>query len=220
MDHPVTQKGVLETLGLGHGCVGVIMARAGVGKTACLVHLAVGKLLAGDKVAHISIDENPQRVEAWYDEIKRNMCRQYRTDYVQPFLTGIDERKVIITYPAASFSVGRIGESLQNLRVQLDFEPAMVVVDNLALDSVDSDLIEGFRALASDNNCEVWFSVVCSRRPDGTDDDLGKMLDAVIYLDPAPPLIALRVLKGPGRLKGSAGELRLNPRTMLLETVD
>ena len=39
---------------LGRGKLGVLMARAGVGKTACLIHIAFDKLFRGEKLVHIS----------------------------------------------------------------------------------------------------------------------------------------------------------------------
>ena len=40
--------------GLGHGNIGVLMARAGVGKTACLIHIAFDRLFRDEKMLHIS----------------------------------------------------------------------------------------------------------------------------------------------------------------------
>ena len=40
--------------GLGKGKIGAIAARRGVGKTACLVHIATDQLLRGKQVVHVS----------------------------------------------------------------------------------------------------------------------------------------------------------------------
>ena len=40
--------------GLGKGKLGVIVSKHGVGKTACLVHLATDKLFKGEHVIHVS----------------------------------------------------------------------------------------------------------------------------------------------------------------------
>ena len=39
---------------LGRGNLGVLMSRAGVGKTACLIHIAFDKLFRKEKLVHIS----------------------------------------------------------------------------------------------------------------------------------------------------------------------
>ena len=40
--------------GLGKGNLGVIVSKKGVGKTACLVHIATDKLFKGEHVIHVS----------------------------------------------------------------------------------------------------------------------------------------------------------------------
>jgi KaiC/GvpD/RAD55 family RecA-like ATPase len=51
--------------GLGRGNLGVLVSRRGVGKTACLVHLATDKLLRGEHVIHVSFNGNVEHVINW-----------------------------------------------------------------------------------------------------------------------------------------------------------
>ena len=46
--------------------MGVVMAKAGVGKTACLIHIAMHKLLQNEKLIHISLDTPPDKVTSYY----------------------------------------------------------------------------------------------------------------------------------------------------------
>ena len=55
--------------GLGRGKVGVLVARAGVGKTALLVQIALDDLLRNRKVLHISHLNAVDHVRSFYDEI-------------------------------------------------------------------------------------------------------------------------------------------------------
>src|SRR6185503_9110984 len=55
--------------GLGKGNLGLVMARAGVGKTACLVQLALDDLLRERPVLHVSLDQTMNHVLSWYDAL-------------------------------------------------------------------------------------------------------------------------------------------------------
>jgi KaiC/GvpD/RAD55 family RecA-like ATPase len=48
--------------GLGPGNLGVLIARAGVGKTACLIHIAFDRIFHGEKLVHVSLEEAPEKV--------------------------------------------------------------------------------------------------------------------------------------------------------------
>src|SRR5512134_3423945 len=55
--------------GLGKGHLGVIMAPAGVGKSACLVQIGLDALLRERPVLHVAIGQPVERVSARYDAI-------------------------------------------------------------------------------------------------------------------------------------------------------
>ena len=46
--------------------MGLVMARAGLGKTAILVQFALDCMLLGNKVLHVSIGEGVDKTRAWY----------------------------------------------------------------------------------------------------------------------------------------------------------
>jgi len=47
----------------------VVMARAGVGKTACLVQIALDDLMRERKVLHITLEHTIDHVQSWYDAL-------------------------------------------------------------------------------------------------------------------------------------------------------
>ena len=55
--------------GLGPGNLGVLMARAGVGKTACLIHIAFDRLFRNEKLVHVSLEDVPEKVTSYYNVI-------------------------------------------------------------------------------------------------------------------------------------------------------
>jgi hypothetical protein len=60
------------------GQLGAVLARAGVGKTAFLVQLALNGLLRNQKVLHISINDPVNKVTLWYEEVFRHITLQYQ----------------------------------------------------------------------------------------------------------------------------------------------
>ena len=62
--------------GPGPGHLALVMARAGVGKTALLVGIGVDALLSGQKVLHVSLDRTIDKVRDWYDDVLMEMLRR------------------------------------------------------------------------------------------------------------------------------------------------
>ena len=60
---------------LGPGNLGVLVARAGVGKTACLIHIAFDKIFRQEKLVHISLEEGPEKVASYYNVIYYDLLK-------------------------------------------------------------------------------------------------------------------------------------------------
>src|SRR5678809_711433 len=61
--------------GLGAGNLGVVMARAGVGKTAFLVQIGLDDALRERPVLHVALHQNLEHVQSWYDALFDDMAR-------------------------------------------------------------------------------------------------------------------------------------------------
>ena len=55
--------------GLEPGQLGGVLARAGVGKSTFLVHVALNSLVRGIDVLHVSLTDTQAHVRSYYDEI-------------------------------------------------------------------------------------------------------------------------------------------------------
>ena len=84
--------------GIGKGNLGVFTGRKGVGKTACLVHLAVDKLLMKKKVLHISFSEDPHHIEKWYDQTFQEIAQAYKLENVLNNHDQIISNRLIMNY--------------------------------------------------------------------------------------------------------------------------
>ena len=60
------------------GRFGAVLARAGVGKTALIVQIALNSLLCSKNVLHISLTEPVGKVNLWYQEVLERLAQQYQ----------------------------------------------------------------------------------------------------------------------------------------------
>ena len=85
--------------GLGKGNLGVIVSRHGVGKTACLVHLATDKLMRNENVIHVSFAGNVEHVMNWYKEVFREISEVQSLDDAHEVYAQILSNIVVMNFP-------------------------------------------------------------------------------------------------------------------------
>src|ERR1044071_3194735 len=83
--------------GLGRGNVGVVAARAGVGKTPLLVQIALDDLLRDRRVLHISHEHAVDHVRAYYDEIFHDIAQAMRLEEPASVLLDIEPNRRIFS---------------------------------------------------------------------------------------------------------------------------
>ncbi|MBW1767548.1 MAG: hypothetical protein JRJ65_10920, partial [Deltaproteobacteria bacterium] len=89
--------------GVGRGNLGVLMARAGVGKTACLIHIAFDKLFRKDKLVHISLEDVPEKITSYYDVIFCDLVKALDLDNEDEIKMLLERNKMILVYLNQSF---------------------------------------------------------------------------------------------------------------------
>ncbi len=84
--------------GLGKGNIGVITSRHGVGKTACMVHLAIDKILQGGNVVHVSFGANADHVTNWYKEAFKQITDFKSLDDAVDVYESIRKNRVMMNF--------------------------------------------------------------------------------------------------------------------------
>jgi KaiC/GvpD/RAD55 family RecA-like ATPase len=148
---------------LGRGNLGVLMARAGVGKTACLIHIAFDKLFRKEKLVHVSLEDIPEKITSYYNVIFYDLVKALNMDDEHEIRMLFERNRMILAYLQQSFEVGRLRENLKNLVDKIDFVPDTLIVDGLDFEEADRELIEGLKEIASQFNVEIWFSALTHR---------------------------------------------------------
>ena len=138
---PLVNQNPLRVLNLGRGEkeLGLVMARAGLGKTALLVQIALDSILRGNRVIHVTIGESIDKTKAWYDDILQSILQEYTVDRPHELIEMVARHRMIMTFKEDSFSRPRLEERLNDLVLQDIFKPNCLVVDGFEslVDAVD-----------------------------------------------------------------------------------
>jgi len=149
--------------GLGRGNLGVVVARHGVGKTAFLVGVALDDLMRSRDVLHVSIDQPVDKVRVYYDEIFAELCRSQELDDIWAVRVQVERHRRIYSYVGTSFSVAKLGQSVQFLREHGEFAPSAIMVDGIDFAVVTREDLATLRVIARESDAEMWLSATTTR---------------------------------------------------------
>ena len=199
------------------------MARAGVGKTAFLVQLALNNMLREKNVLHISLNDPVKKVSLWYKEVFNRIAMQYAIHQSAQLWDTILPHRFIMTFKVEGFSVPKLEERLTDLIEQDIFRPHAMIIDGLPFDKTVSQDLSDLKKLADRQGMHVWFTVRTHRHeepdPTGTPAQLipvADLFEVAIQLVPVGKQIQIKAFKGPGS-RGDQPDLMLDPATMLIQ---
>jgi len=205
------------------GEFGVVMARAGVGKTAFLVQLALNSMLREKNVLHISLNDPVKKVSLWYREVFNRIATQYAIHQSAQLWDAIQPHRFIMTFRVEGFSVPKLEERLTDLIEQDIFKPQAMIIDGLPFDDATIQDLSDLKSLAIRQQMHVWFTARTHRHeepaPNGTPMQLiavADLFEVAIQLVPIGKQIQIKALKGPGS-RGDQPDLILDPATMLIQ---
>ena len=209
--------------GLGPGNLGVLVARAGVGKTACLIHIAFDKIFRQEKLVHISLEEGPEKVASYYNVIYYDLLKALRIEDDYEYRVLMEKNRMTLAYLNQSFDLERLQANLKNLTERLDFKPDTLIVDGLNFEQAERDVFEGFKGIAREFDTEIWFSALSHRHLAETNergipypcDKFDDLFSIIIQLQPEQAGIFLKLLKDHERYQIPENSIRLDPNTFL-----
>jgi hypothetical protein len=227
---PLVNKNPLRILKIGSegpSELGLVMARAGLGKTALLVQIALNAILLGNRVIHVSIGESIDKTRAWYDDILRYILQEHSITRPHELIDMVQRHRMIMTFKEASFDRARLEERLNDLIMQDIFKPSCLVIDGFDFEGANRAAIEDIKEMAAALSIQVWFSATCHRgdqrisaagvpAPCHEVDDL---FGTVIVIKPEENKIRLNVIKNKGEMTAGDSGLDLDPSTMMVKKV-
>jgi hypothetical protein len=200
--------------------VAVIAARADVGKSVCLVQIALDELLSGSAVLHISLDSAVSHVRQRYDEVLK---RTAMTKPPHEQRLSVEQLRHIHSYRDGTFTAEKLVSSVTFMREHMELTPRLAVIDGIDFEQAQRSRVANLRVAASKLGVEVWLSALIHREDAPYPDDeppppLGRFDDAfdvVFRLDPDPLEIGVRRWQRGSKGWSDTG-LRLEPSSMLL----
>ncbi len=228
MGNEVQEKHPLRALGIDSGQAGekasqgLLMARAGLGKTAILVQFALDCMLQGNNVLHVAIGEGIDKTREWYADMLASITDGEKLENIP----GIMQQRMIMTFKESAFSKALLQERLDDLVEQNIFKPECLIVDGYDFTANDKDaLAELCSYMAGRGLKMVWFSAVSHRNDEHQKEggipapgcDVEELFDNILLISPQEEEIVLDILKCDSNLVSAGEKLKLDPSTMLLK---
>jgi len=211
--------------GLGKGNLGVVMSRAGVGKTAFMIGIALDDLMREHKVLHVNLNDSAEKVREFYDEVFHDLAESAKIENRAAVHLGVERHRMIVSY-ANSFSMEKLRASLGMLKEQMHFEPEVVMLDGYPnFQEASEDQLKELKELAVNLNAEVWLQVQTHRQGDNNDargvpDFVARFeeyLSVIVNLEPMSDHVKLAILKDHDNQDIADLHIQLDPRTLLLK---
>ncbi len=197
----------------------------GVGKTACLVHIATDKLLQGRAVIHVSYASRVDYIINWYEDIFTELAKKRKLEGAVEVHDEIVKNRVIMNFKQDGAGTDQVLRSLEAMIAFGKFPAEAVIVDGYDFTRPASGDLEKFKAFAGKLGVEVWFSASLKENgvplygQDGTPgllkDDVAA-IDVLITLHAAGDHVELRVVKDKGHPAPGLLKLKLDPKTLLI----
>lgn len=218
----------LEKTGIDPGKVqkggfAAILARAGVGKTALMVQIAINAMLKGKNVMHISKKDPVDKVAAWYKEVFLRLTQD--TDPAQKADLLWDEllhHRFIMTFETETFSIPKLQKRILELTGQNIFHPSIIMIDGFSFADTSTQEVTALHEFAQNQGLMVWFTLRTHRNgsagADGMPEELtpfAPLFETMVLLAPEEDRIYLKPMRGHGKPDSVSG-LYLDPSTMLI----
>lgn len=225
--------------GLGRGNVGVIVARAGVGKTAMLVQIALDDLLHKKCVLHISHEHPVDRVRAHYDELFHDLAISHALSRAASIHIEVERNRLIYSHltpehndppmsaRGGTSSIAKIEQTVSFAHDVAQFRPHTLIIDGFDFEHATRDAVEALRKLAKRLDVEMWLSAKTaeyatqeppqSASPKSTPGEVRRFFDqlsVIVLLRPDGDTVRLSLLKEHDNPDLESLHLRLDPTTM------
>jgi len=224
VSNPLRALGLEDKSGGVQAMMGLVMARAGLGKTAILVQFALDCMLLGNKVLHVAIGEGVDKTRTWYDDILSLLTDGEKLASIPEIL----KNRMIMTFKESSFSKALLEERLDDLVKQNIYKPECLIIDGYDFASNDKASLEGLRNFMNDRGLKmIWFSAVSHRDDprvslDGVPapcHEVDSLFETVLLIKPVGDAMKLDILKCDSCKLDPGTTLMLDPSTMLIKKV-
>lgn len=210
--------------GLGKGNIGMFASRKGVGKTACLVHIATDQLFQGKHVIHVSFAARVDHIINWYEDIFKEIAKKRELEAAVDIHDEIIKNRVIMNFNQYGIKTEQILHSLDAMIRDGHFAADTVIFDGYDIVEAGTKELRRIHDFAVNSGLEVWFSVTLDEKGP-LFDEKGVPVQIAQYLESVSVLVTLRfvgdhvhlqVVKDHDELEPHDMHLVLDPKTLLV----
>jgi hypothetical protein len=233
----ILEKSILG--GLGKGNLGVVMARAGVGKTACLVQIGLDDLMRDRDVLHVALGQSLEHVQSWYDALFDDLAARTGLDDREAVRAQSAKHRIIKAFSDHALPPERLERTLAMFAQHMSFKPTAILIDGydwsggsvqrdpgaslIPLAPVAADLA-ALKAIAKRLGAELWISAQTHRGETGDHPNrltppcvaYEKLINVAVFLEPHGEHIDVRLLKDHDAPAPVDTPLHLHPDTLSL----
>jgi len=223
VNNPLRALGLEDQTGKGNKPVmGLVMARAGLGKTAILVQFALDCMLLGNKVLHVSIGEGIEKTRTWYEDMLTLLNEGQKCEPIPELM----KNRMIMTFKESNFSNAILEERLDDFVQQNIYKPECIIIDGYDFVANDRTAIEELCTLMSKIGVKmVWFSAVSHREDSRVSEtgvpapchEIDDLFDSVLLIKPEGDAMKLKIIKCDTCKLDPGTTLMLDPSTMLIQ---
>lgn len=216
---PLRKLEALTGGGVGKGNIGVIASKQGIGKTACLVHIAVDTLLREKHVIHVSFDKKTDYISNWYEDIFQEIAKKRDLESAMDVHDKMIRNRIIMNFHK-DYPIEKILKGLSAMVESGQNGTDLVIIDGYDFNNAKKDELNAFKSFASEKELEVWFSDVCSESDfDSSEipknlEPLKDLLKTVLTLGYKGNTLKLSIVKHDSNVEGL--DLCLDPKTLLI----
>lgn len=218
--NPGTQDSILAD-----GEFGAITSRAGVGKTAFLVQLALDALLHNANVLHVSVENPVSKIRLFYKEVFMGIAKEYQITNSGELWESLLPKRLIMTFQKENFSAKTLEERITNLMDQNIFVPKDLIFDDLPFDDDKYDmntLVRDLKEMTMKYGLHAWFSIRTHRDKPTLEnglpqhlENLSSLFEMVIQLVAEDKQVGAKAYRNGTEVKMDY-KILLDPTTMLI----
>ncbi|MFW6337843.1 MAG: hypothetical protein ACOC25_02860 [Alkalispirochaetaceae bacterium] len=206
------------------GAMGVLASRKGVGKTACLVHIATDQLFQNKHVIHVSFAGRTDHIISWYEDIFREIAEKRQLDDAMAVHDGLIKNRVIMNFSQEGATADQVITSLKAMITDGHFDAHLIVVDGYDFEKGEPETLKKVKAFAAEEGIAVWFSASIHREQPETDENglpkllspYGAEIDVLITLEPTEKHVKLKLVKDYDKYPSEDLHLKLDSKSLLI----
>jgi hypothetical protein len=213
--------------GLGKGNIAIIASPKGIGKTACLVHIATDSLMQGKHVIHVSFSSRTDHIVSWYEDIFKEIARKRNLEAAMDTHNEIIRNRVIMNFNQEGLKPGQVIRSLRSMILDGHFAADQIIIDGYSFSKGDVDSFKALKDFAVEIGVSIWFSASTKENslPDSGEipEELKAYMEYVsvlITLADKKDYISLQLVKDHDTYTKEDLHIRLDPKILLIAEED